>query len=436
MQENTTTKPPLNQGQKAASDGFFEFLMGDEKEMIISGPAGVGKTFLVADMVDRVMPEYHKTCQILDMDPKYDSVMMTATTNKAAEVLHQAIGRPTQTIQSFLNLTVKEDYSTGKMDLIKSRSWNVHQGKIVFVDEGFMVDTPLRRFINEGMFNCKVVYVGDHCQLGPVMETISPIHDSGLRTHVLTQPVRNANQPALMNLCNQFRHTVETGEFFPIQLVPGIIDHLTDAQMEHELSTHFTQINPDARVLAYSNTRVIQYNDHIRTIRNLPDHFTDEEPLISNSAIRIGENRISVEEEVVIKNIQPLIHVEQISPTISFEVFKADLLVGGHTTISSVKIPVNRAHFSELLKYLGKTKNWHAYFELKNNYPDLRQRDAATVHKAQGSTYDTTFIDVGNLSTCNNPIVAARLFYVAISRARNRVVFYGELAKKYGEFVL
>ena len=46
----------LNQGQQAASDNFFEFLLSDEKEMIISGPGGCGKTHLMGHMIDEVMP--------------------------------------------------------------------------------------------------------------------------------------------------------------------------------------------------------------------------------------------------------------------------------------------------------------------------------------------------------------------------------------------
>ncbi len=75
------------------------------------------------------------------------------------------------------------------------------------------------------------------------------------------------------------------------------------------------------------------------------------------------------------------------------------------------------------------------YFKLKNEYPDLRAADASTVYKAQGSTYDTSFIDVGNIGECNRPDVVARMLYVAVSRARKRVVFYGDLPSKYGHFV-
>lgn len=434
MQEETTTKPPLNEGQKQAAVGVFEFLMSDEKEMIISGPAGSGKTFLVADIVDRVIPEYQNACKMLGIPPVYDEVVLTATTNKASEVLHEAIGRPTQTIHSFMNLVIKEDFKTGRVNLTPSKSWGVHHGVIIFVDEAYVIDSVLRRFILEGTFNCKIIYVGDHCQLGPVMEVISPIHTANLRTYVLTKPERNAGQPALVKLCNQLRETVETGIFKPIQIVPGVIDLVSGSQMEQEIEKHFLNIDINSRILAYSNVRVIDYNDHVRGLRALPDEYTVGEVLVSNSAMRFGENRISVEEEVTINKIYPELKTIQLGQSISFEVFEADIIASGRL-IQRVKIPKDRKYFTDLVKYFARIKDWNIYFELKNTYPDFRQRDAQTIHKAQGSSYEITFIDAENLSSCNNPDVAARLLYVAVSRSRNRVVFYGNLAEKYGGFI-
>ena len=69
---------------------------------------------------------------------------------------------------------------------------------------------------------------------------------------------------------------------------------------------------------------------------------------------------------------------------------------------------------------------------LKEEFPDLRPREACTVHKSQGSSFDTVYIDADDLSTCTNIATAARLLYVAVSRSRNRVVFYGKLHKKLG----
>lgn len=426
----------LNSGQRKAAEGFYDFLFGSEKELNISGPGGVGKTFLMGKLIDEILPRYFDTCKLMGIPPEYDSVVMTATTNQAAEVLGLSTGRPTETVHSFMNLTVKDDFKTGRSVIAKTRSWVVHERKIIFVDEGSMIDTDLRNKILEGTKNCKIVYVGDHCQLAPVMEPLSPIYRNGLPFFELMEPMRNSKQPALVALCQQLRDTVETGVFNPIQVVPGVIDWLDDQQIQTELANTFLQQTLDARILAYTNNQVVGFNDYIRDLRQLPDEYGVGEMLISNSAVQISmSSRLSIQEEVEIVEQAPLTIMEKIAAGgVELEVRETKLRTRLGSVVS-VKLPVNREHFTQLIKYFQQQKNWERYFHLKNTYPDLRQRDAATVHKAQGSTVETVYIDVGNLSTCHQPNTAARLLYVAATRARSRIVMYGQLADKYGGII-
>lgn len=425
----------LNQGQKAAAEGFFGFLFSNEKMIILSGPGGVGKTFLMGYLIDRVMPEYFKTCRMMGIQPEYDDVVMTATTNKAAEVLGLATNRPTATIHSFLNLRVENDYSTGKSKLSRTRNWRVHERKIIFIDECSMVDTPLFQMLIEGTHNCKIVFVGDHSQLAPVTETISPVYTLGLPFYELTEPMRNAGQPALMQLCSQLRHTVATGEFLPIQIVPGVIDHLNDTEMEQAINHTFSQQNREARILAYTNQRVVTYNDHIRTVRGLSDQYGIGELLVNNSPIRFDKRTLSVEEEVEITDQDLSPDTFHVDSGVLIQVRYAQLKSRLGMIYDGVPIPLDRDHVTALLRYYGQKKDWRTYFRIRDSIPDLRPRDAATVHKSQGSTYDTVFVDLGNLSTCHQPNVVSRLLYVAFSRARHRVVLYGELAGKYGGLI-
>jgi GTPase SAR1 family protein len=431
------TKDELNQGQRKAAEGFFSWLFDpSSKELNISGPGGVGKTFLMGKLIDEILPRYFDTCKLMGIPPEYDSVVMTATTNQAAEVLGLSTGRPTETVHSFFNLTVKDDFKTGESILTKTRNWVVHERKIIFVDEASMVDSKLRKYILEGTHNCKLVYVGDHCQLAPVKETLSPVYRNGLPIFVLTEPMRNSKQPALMALCQQLRDTVETGVFNPIQVVPGVIDWLDNHQIQAELANTFLRQTLDARILAYTNPQVVGFNDYIRDLRQLPDEYSVGEMLISNSAVQLSmTSRLSIQEEVEIVEQAPLTIMEKIAAGgVELEVRETKLRTRLGSVVS-VKLPVNREHFAQLVKYFQQAKNWERYFHLKNTYPDLRQRDAATVHKAQGSTVETVYIDVGNLSTCHQPNTAARLLYVAATRARSRIVMYGELAQKYGGII-
>lgn len=431
----TTQRPPLNQGQQAAADGFFDFLFSADKELIISGPGGVGKSFLMGYLIDEIMPRYEKMCSLLNQPVKYRDVHMTATTNKAAEVLAQATGRPCDTVHSFLGLKVTDDFSTGVSKLSKTNNWKVHQRIILFVDESSMVDTTLLKYIREAMLECKVVYVGDHCQLAPVKESKPPVFNQGLPMYVLTEPMRNNGQPALMNVCQQLRDTVEQGIFNPIQIVPGVIDLLDDQQMFDELSRNFIDADFNGRILAYSNARVLQYGDFIRKdVRHLPDEFVKGEHLINNTMFQRGKTAFFVEEEVTVVEVNSTTDFCEIEPDVRLE-YRLCHLCSGFSVMPDVMVPVDRDHYAKLLKWYAKQKDWQKYYFLKNNFPDLRQRDACTVHKSQGSTYDTTYIDLENLSTCTQSEMGARLMYVAFTRARNRVVLYGDLTKRFGGLI-
>jgi hypothetical protein len=431
----------LNQGQKAAAEAFFEFLFAPEKEFIISGAAGVGKTFLMSHIIDIILPRYAETCKLVGLEPTYTGVTMTATTNKAAEVLAQATRRPTQTIHSFLNLKVFEDYTTGKTRISKTDRWTVHQNMIVFIDECSMIDTPLYKHIQEGFLNCKIVYVGDHNQLAPVQEKLSPVYRQNAPFYELKEPMRNVGQPALMEICEQLRETVATGVFKPIQTVPGAIQMLSDQGMQDAIDYYFRQSqDPDAKILAYTNKRVIDYNDHIRGIRNLPVEYQVGEQLVNNAVYKTDRKSIAVEAELtVVRNSgSDFILVDNLpnGDVIKLAVSRLDIANKLGNIFLDVPVPLDRDHYNALIKYYSSVKNWEKYYMLKQEVMDLRPRDAATVHKSQGSTYDTVFIDLGNISTCHQMDQAARMLYVAFSRARSRVYLYGNLAQKYGGVIL
>lgn len=438
---NVATAPSkdynLNQGQKNAAEAFMQFLFSPDKEFIISGPAGVGKTYLMNYIIDNTMPRYHEMCELIGAPAEFNDVVMTATTNKAADVLSQSVGRPAGTVHSFFNLTVRDDYQTGKTMIKKTNRWQVHQGKIIFIDESSMIDTELWKMLHEGTMDCKLVYVGDRHQLAPVQEDLSPVYKHDSPMVELLEPVRNAGQPALMAICQQLRDTVATGEFKPIRVVPGVIDLLNGVQMQDEIQAQFQEQTHKARILAYTNKRVIEYNDHIRTIRNLPETYTVGEYLVSSSVIHTKRGQVPVETELEVMRNRGAdrLLIDQ-AHDIYLDVNYLDIKDSFGETFYDVPVMTDRKHFGELTSYYWKAKNFSSYFNLKNNIADLRPRDAATVHKSQGSTYDTVFIDLGNISTCHQPQQVARMLYVAFSRARTRVFLYGDLAPKYGGLIL
>lgn len=421
----------LNQGQEAAASAVFQFLLSKDKEFSISGPAGVGKTHMMKHIMATVLKTYEEACKLLDMVPVHYEVVLTATTNKAAEVLAESTGFPTQTIHSFLKLKVYDDYKTGQTKCEPTRDFTVKSRKLIFIDEASMVDKTLYKYLHTGTdSSCKIIYLGDHCQLAPVMEDLSLVYKQEKPIAHLTEPMRNAGQPALMALCNQLRNTVETGNFYPITPVPGVIEYLNQDEAIAFVDRTFQIEDPSSRILCYTNNRVKDYNAYIRQFRGHPDHFTPGELLINNSAIQVSSTFLRVEQELIIvdvdTDIRPIV-IDETDPNAVLHTYKVTLGDKNKIGFVTVDVPADPDHFRDLTRYYGREKRWAEYYKLKNNFPDLRPRDACTVYKAQGSTYDTVLMDLSDIGKCTQNDQLARMLYVAASRARSKVYLYGSL---------
>jgi len=425
----------LNQDQTKAAESVAIFLSSSDKELIISGPAGTGKTFMMKHIMNNSFDEYADVCKLMGLPHKPFEVHLAATTNKAAEVLASSTGFKTTTIHSLLNLTVKDDYKTGKSNLTKTANWKVFSNAVIFVDEASMIDAKLHQLLKEATDNtCKIIYIGDHCQMAPIFENISSVYVNQKHFVELKTPVRNAGQPALMALCSQFRETVETGIFKPIQEVKGVVETADDNDMQYILKNFYNDPLVDSRILCFTNNRVQEFNNYIRDVRGYPSHFTQDEILVNNSALHINKEVLKIEREFQImqidSNITP-IHIDSHDDKVILEVYKARVRDLHENADYNMNIPANYNHFKDLIKFYGKQKRFDIMYDLKNNYPDLRQKDACTVYKAQGSTYDFVVVDLGNIGKCHKPEQVARMLYVAFSRARNRIFLYGELPAKY-----
>lgn len=427
-----TNKKP-NEGQQKVIDACLDFLLdSNEKYLEVDGPAGTGKTFIQGQIIDTVLPQYEGTCKLLGMSPKYTDVALTATTNKAAEQLGRASGRPVSTIHSHLSLMVRDDFKTGKSTLSRRRDIPLVKDQILFIDEkSFIGSYQLKDFIHDYTLNCKIILFGDSLQLEPPMDVMAK-WDTNYKFE-LTEPVRNAGQPALQELCNQLRETVRTGIFKPIQLVPGVIDQLRGDEMVKAVKQSFVDEPIDTRFIAYSNNKVNAYNNFIRKdLRGKPELYEDGEILVCNTHMQYSDTgKFSTEEEVTLVDVSSKIDTHVLDDGATLHTYKATV-IGSFGDEAVLNIPTSPEHLSQLKKYFAGRKNWQEYFRLRDCFPDLRPRDASTIHKAQGSTVHTIFIDLNDLSQCNVANTVARLLYVAVSRASDRVIFYGDLPEKYG----
>ena len=441
-------KYTLNEGQQAAADGFFEFLLDEsEKEMIITGPGGSGKTYLEGALIDEVMPHYHQICKMMGIKVKYQDVDMTASTNPAAEQLSNATGRPAGTIFSKCNLVVKNNFQTGETFVAKTKSWCQIHNQVVFVDEFSILDRNAVKQIRETLANCKIVWVGDAEQLGPVNDTsiIAEEMQAGIiRTYELVTQERNKSQPHLSETCTMLRQGVKDGLFNQIQLKKGVIDWITDPdEIQRELATHLTKPDHGLRVIAFTNDVVGEYSEFCRVnLRGRTEIYAEGDRLVVGSQLAVFDRgdrvRLQTDSTVTVARVHDNIGVKMIDEmyklTATCQTLEILTKYGRRLTVTAplyYQREVKRA-----ISYLASEREWALMFNLKETYPDFRSADASTTHKAQGASFDTIFIDLPDLLSCGDIDTLLRLIYVAVSRARLRVVFFGELPEDLQELLI
>ena len=444
----------LNVDQANGENEFVDFLINpEEKEMIITGPGGTGKSFLVSQLITKSMEIYRQNCRLMGFEPDYEQTALTALTNKAAQSLSDATGLDVTTLQSFLCLRVENDYSNGKTKLKRLPTWDIKVRMIVFVDEAYMIDSSLLDELRQATQACKIVFIGDEFQLDPVEASESPIAKLKVRTARLTINERSSKNPDgtpappyLLELNHQLRENVrlqveasKTGVPAPwpeIQIHPGYVDHFSQDQLQHYLDNDCLVPDGKKLIMAFTNNRVNDYNNYLRGIRGQSLLLEKGENLISNDMFERGKFRIKNESTVHIYDAEPDVDYIEIGgirfPTQHVYVTPDKLM--------RIPIVLDREHHQESIRYFrrqAKTHggSWHNYFDLKDTFADLRPRDAATVHKAQGSTKDVAIVDLANIGACNFPLMVARMLYVAASRARYRVIFVGQLPPKYGRLI-
>lgn len=428
----------LTVDQEKARNAFLDFLVGDDHFFVIQGAAGTGKSFLIKHLLETFYSKYQAYCLLLQEDVQKFDIKVTATTNKAVSVVEEFLDQllydrsdiEVCTIFSLLGLKVVNDRKTGKTSLEfgnnKSKLSN-QDGvtPLVFIDEASFISQELDEIINAVLkdnYKAKVVYIGDKYQLAPVGQTFSVMDTVQCEKATLDQIMRNGGH--ILDTGTQFRKTVETGKFHPILFNDQDVIHVNGPTFKQMVESSFNNSSwkpHRSRILARTNEKVQAYNAHIRKINGLPERLSAGESCITNEFINGQGFTRGVDSEVLITNVNP--YDEEV-----YDVH-GRMIELDHKYVGFM--PNNYSDAKALLKSLARRKEWKKYFEIKETWLDLRPLYASTVHKAQGSTYDTVFLDLADIGANWEATDTARLLYVGITRAAKQVVCYGYLPDRY-----
>lgn len=404
----------LTADQEAAYNKIVVLMTDPAKQfLVIDGFAGTGKTTLIKTFLEE-WPQY---CALSGGALKDYPVVLTATTNKAADALAAATGAETQTIHSLLSLrVVNTGYKETK--LIQGGDPQL-SGLLIVIDEASFIDNVLLKQIMKDTKKCKVLFLGDPCQLRPVNCRDTPVFDSNWDTAKLSKIVRQSDDSPIQKLSRALRDHV-VGSPMPHAGVDNKnIFHMNQEDFEKSfIADCASHRGNEVRALSWTNDTSKRYNALV------------SEALSGNTDIKVGDIAV-VNKQVVINRQRKLttdstVYVAETHPYFvdSYGVTARQVVtsLGDHLTQAQDHREVDR-----LLKETYASGDNQEAWKIENRYVDLRLMYSSTVNKSQGSTYDVVYIDLNDIGKCRDKDQVRRMLYVAVSRARKKVVFTGDI---------
>ena len=387
----------LNSSQVKAEKEIVRFLMGNSgmSHLILDAPSGYGKTHLINHITQNIS-KYRDRADVLGTSFPY-TLDFAAPTNKAA-----SLGFSGQTVHKALKLRPYNDFKTGKSYLEQATPIKINS---LVVDEYSMVNTELLKFINKSVD--KTIWIGDGYQLPPIGEHESPVKALNAIRVVLTIPERQHPDSPLFQTCLHFRKMVELKKMIKTSLNSDVL-HISGKTMDAMMSTHFGT-GQNNRIVTFTNNKAIRINAFIRKKHGHDGYWKEGESVVAkNFAFSSAKNVVtSAEEDLVIQEVD--------------ETDESIKMKGAWFKVSDKPQQVLNA-----IKKAKKDKDFQRAFALQEYWLDLRSGYAGTCHSVQGSTYDNIFIDLSDFNVCSDLNVLTRLLYVAVSRAKSKVYFYGK----------
>jgi len=417
----------FSKDQQGAMDKFIEFMYDpDVHEMVLSGPSGTGKTTLIPEFIKAAHSQTDLVNLISGTHAPKLYIHLTASTNKAAEVLEEKTRIDTTTIHALLGLKVTENFSTGKTSLKRTSNSMVIENTLVFIDEASMINQSLLEIIRELTHKCKVVYIMDHKQLTPVFESDCPVYEQVALKINLTTTHRQQTGNSIIQMGNDLRDALDTGILPQIDSKGANIELLSGPEFKAKIVELYSTdyILNDYKILAWTNDRVRQYNQFVKGLTHNKNEFYVGEILVSNSPAMSHKGQVYFKTDQTFEVLNVTKDTQE-----GIDGFWVTH-IKGHSFV-----PADYNEVKARLRELAKAKDWPEYFAAKKFFCDFRSVHACTVNKAQGSTYNTAFIDLTDIGRNNKQHEVIRLLYVAITRASHKVYLYGQLPAKYQQAV-
>ena len=451
-----------------------EYNPNDCKRALV-GAAGTGKTYLVKALI--------KNCSY-----SYSQIGLAAPTHKACRVLNESIGISNvkiNTLQSDLGLRLnfdveKFDISNPPFDprgRIKIGDYSIY-----IVDEASMINRGLATFLERTCKSnkCKIIYIGDASQLAPVGEKYSSAL-RGIKTCTLKEIIRQEEDNPVKYLLELLRYDIEHKTFTFLEYISRnrerfdanntkgyrvcTPDEFNTIVYNNFNDEELTRNVDFAKVIAYTNMCVSSWNKFIRDaiIADAEKSVITKNDLIISYVTIVNQFNDAIiknSEEYIVKDIVNYTHpqFELKGFLIKFQAIHggqvtSPLFVLDHKDMFTIQryVNISNSMVEEAKTANSKTRaqKWRDYYAFKEGcllLTNIIERDGKTLfsrdldygfsltsHKSQGSTFDTSLVDVNDIvyDKYGHPYTDAeeinRRLYVACSRCKNKLYLkYGK----------
>lgn len=431
----------LTPSQTIALHGLKNWYNGSQSYAILTGPGGVGKTFLINEFIKEInsvplfLAPTHEALRQLKLK-------LQGIPQGSFKTVHSALGIVPTMTKEIMEFEHKKIPSF----------WG--QYNLCIVDESSQIhDWILDLFL---MIGIKILFVGHKSQLPPVEvkrskndPCISPVFQKPYRTFELTDPVRNGGE--LWLFTTKVEELIYNNKIY----VPSTFDIQT-SKVENFFKSEGKQdfLDGKAKIALWTNAGVKELNAKIRKIlfgslagkeKYLPGdkiittvpifHLPFLEVLDLRGILSFMKNKRE-EETIYANSLATVLKCEKttvkLSPKLEIPCFKLTVRVDGTKTIFE---PLQDDAFKVINTFLehrawafkdSKRKD-KAYVEkhfVMSCFAKVLHFYAATCHRLQGSTIEKVIVWDKDIRKNPNPIEEKKCRYVAVSRASKELMFY------------
>lgn len=425
----------------------------------LTGAAGTGKTTLISYFLDKITDTYSKS-----------KICICAPTHKAKKVIQSKTKwKNSETLQALLGLKLDinlDDFDINNLQFNSIGDRKIRDFELVIIDESSMVNTDLFMTIKDcaKSTGTKILFVGDSKQLNPIKEyNVSLALTSCLNNYNLTEVVRQQNGNPLLEILNCLRLDIENNTNNYIELLKNRPKACNNSNEGYEVlnsidfstkldilfkSEDFKKDKNYCRFISWTNQSITETNKWIRkSIFKETEALSLNDILLGYKTISDGDfaNLVNSDDYTIKEITEKVSNYDEIQIKILLVELES-IDTGQNSTVSIVKPDNNNyTSFIEVLNDLlldAKTsrskRGWKAFYEFKDNNlllenlfePNTKQlivkKDidygyGITIHKSQGSTYNTVFINGKDINKNFTDSERKKLWYVALSRASNKV---------------